>query len=541
MPAHAAFPGANGKIAFNSTPPTGAKSQIFVMNPDGSGVVQLTHEPGMNSESAWSPDGRKIAFVTSRDDPDPANCSPCNSEIYVMDADGSNAIRLTNDAATDDSPAWSPDGTKIVFRSTRTGNGDIYSMNANGGGVTGLTASAGIENSPAWSPDGSKIAFSGPNEEYPFDKDIQVMNVDGTDQINLTNDLDYDELGPDWSPDGTRIAFSIDECTRDEFCLSHYSPSYSINTMRSDGSEQSRIFFDGIGPAWSPDGSRIALARLNCSLSGGYTTCSSSDVVTINPDGSGQTNLTNNPSGSGSGTPSWQPIPQSYARPRGATPLRASLVPAYKQCTSPNTTHGAPLDFPSCTPSYRLPGGTMEAATPNVTVGTPDANGAAANFLGSVRLGVVVGNSATPADEADVAVNVSMIDVRCTHTTEPATCAVNPGASGGGDYIGELKGRVALRITDRDNTPSPGGPGPGTMIDSSFAFTIPCTATSAATIGGTCATTTSADALVPGTVKERARAVWELGQVRVFDGGPDGDVDTPTGNELFLTQGVFIR
>jgi hypothetical protein len=78
------------------------------------------------------------------------------------------------------------------------------------------------------------------------------------------------------------------------------------------------------------------------------------------------------------------------------------------------------------------------------------------------------------------------------------------------------------------------------MIDSSFAFTIPCTATSAATIGGTCATTTSADALVPGTVKERARAVWELGQVRIYDGGPDGDVDTPTGNELFLTQGVFI-
>lgn len=98
----------------------------------------------------------------------------------------------------------------------------------------------------------------------------------------------------------------------------------------------------------------------------------------------------------------------------------------------------------------------------------------------------------------------------------------------------------ALRITDRDNTPDPDGSGPGTMTDTPFAFAVPCSATSDSTVGSTCATTTSADAVAPGVVTEGKRAIWQLGQIEIFDGGPDGDADTPGDNSPFLRQGVYV-
>src|SRR2546425_746704 len=114
--ANAAFPGRNGKIAFASS--RGGNSDIYTMNPDGTDVTQLTTDPGDDSEPAWSPDGTKIAFSTSRD-LDPACLQDpngfCNYEIYVMNADGSNQTRLTHESLPDVAPAWSPDGAKIVY------------------------------------------------------------------------------------------------------------------------------------------------------------------------------------------------------------------------------------------------------------------------------------------------------------------------------------------------------------------------------------------------------------------------------------------
>src|SRR5205823_13860238 len=99
---------------------------------------------------------------------------------------------------------------------------------------------------------------------------------------------------------------------------------------------------------------------------------------------------------------------------------------------------------------------------------------------------------------------------------------------------------LALRDTDRDNTPDPSGSGPGTMIDTPFRFTVPCAETSGdQTVGSSCSTATSADAVGPGVVKERKRSIWQLGQVQVYDGGPDGDADT-LDNSPFLRQGVFV-
>jgi hypothetical protein len=207
-------------------------------------------------------------------------------------------------------------------------------------------------------------------------------------------------------------------------------------------------------------------------------------------------------------------VPATYARPRGATPLRVSLVPAFAQCTSPNASHGAPLAFPSCKPPAQ--------ASPNLTFGTPDANGKQANSIGSVRYDVVPGNRNTPADEADVLATVSLTDVRET--------------SGLGDYGGEIQAVTTLRITDRLNGPSANQS--ATVVDIPFPVNVPCTATPATTIGSSCSVTTGFDAVVPGAVTEGKRSIWQLGQVQVFDGGPDGSTTTAD-NSLFAVQGVF--
>jgi hypothetical protein len=110
-------------------------------------------------------------------------------------------------------------------------------------------------------------------------------------------------------------------------------------------------------------------------------------------------------------------------------------------------------------------------------------------------------------------------------------------ASNGSDYTGELQVQATLRLTDRENAFS--GNAPATMSDTTISFDAPCTATASTTTGATCSVSTTADALVPNTVKERNRESWELGKLRVFDGGADGDADTGP-NTLFAVQGVFV-
>jgi hypothetical protein len=204
----------------------------------------------------------------------------------------------------------------------------------------------------------------------------------------------------------------------------------------------------------------------------------------------------------------------AYARPKGASPLRVPLVPAYQQCTAADMTHGPPLAFPSCS--------SPDQASPNLTVGTPDANGPAANSIGFVRLVTIPGvPSTTTTDEADVNVEVSISDVRET--------------AGLGDYTGELNQVTTLRITDRANG---SGNESGTVQDTPLAVPVPCTATPDTARGSNCSVSTSMDALYPGSVPEGKRSIWALGQVQLFDGGSDG-VAATAGNSLFAVQGVF--
>ena len=206
-----------------------------------------------------------------------------------------------------------------------------------------------------------------------------------------------------------------------------------------------------------------------------------------------------------------------YARPRGASPVRASLVPAYVACSAPNRTHGPPLGFPSCN--------SPQQESAELTVGTPDApGGGAANSVGFVRLNALVGAPSTPADEADFRIVTSVTDVRRRSDHE--------------DYAGEVQVVLTARRTDRAGSGS--GDEAQTTQDFPFRVTVPCATTVATTIGSTCELTTSADAVTPGAVPEGKRSIWALDRVRVDDGGPDADADTLEDNTLFATQGIFV-
>ena len=212
--------------------------------------------------------------------------------------------------------------------------------------------------------------------------------------------------------------------------------------------------------------------------------------------------------------------PDAYVRPRTAPTTRTSLVPAYQECTAPDRVHGPPLDSSSCNPPV--------PSSPNVTVGSPDSNGPGANSVAFARYKAIAGNPTTPADEADVAIRVSATDIRAPNLS---------------DYTGELQAQVTLRITDKNNTPlAPIFPDNqrGTMQDTPLSATVPCATTAGSGIGSTCSITTTADTLVPGTVTERDRSVWQFDRVRLLDGGPDGDAETAGDNVLFATQGVFV-
>ena len=213
--------------------------------------------------------------------------------------------------------------------------------------------------------------------------------------------------------------------------------------------------------------------------------------------------------------------PSPYPRPKGATPTRVSLVPAFNACTSPNRVHGPP-DFPG---NGSNPDGSCNPPTQTssqLTVGAPDANGAPAKSEGSVVASAIVGNPGTPADEADARFKVDMTDVR--------------NKTGLGDYTGQIQLETTIRVIDRDN-----GPGEtGVVQDTPFRVTVPCTATGDTTVGSTCSVNTTADAVLgAGAIKEGKRSIWQLGQVRINDGGSDGVAST-TPNALFATQGVLV-
>jgi hypothetical protein len=237
----------------------------------------------------------------------------------------------------------------------------------------------------------------------------------------------------------------------------------------------------------------------------------------------------------------------THPRPKGASPLRASMVPAYKACTVPDRTHGPPLAFPSCAVSPPVTASPWARQTSgSLTVGSPDtvpASGAA-NSVGFLRIAVIPG-VVGPPDDSDVKLELSITDVRCIPGAGVAACdAVTPNAAGGLDYTGEVQGTAEIRITDHWNAVAAGGgPDAATVVAIPFPVTSPCAVTALTSIGSKCSITTFANAVVPGAVKDTKRAIVETGtaagMLRVDDGGLDGVMAT-TPNTLFETVGIFI-
>ena len=275
----------NTKIAFTSD--RDGNAEIYVMNADGTEQTRLTDDPRGDGSPSWSPDGTKMTLNTGA-------MSRRGWNIYAMNADGTGRLLLTEGPCHYQWPSWSPDGITIAL----VGWGeecpdkgsvgfDIYTVNADGTNLTRLTHFPGGHGSPAYSPDGSQIAFvSTPESGTPWE--IHVMNADGRGQVRLT-DSQASNGGPAWSPDGMKIAFDSERDGNKE-----------IYVMNADGSGQTRITdnqADDTDPTWSPDGLRIAFVS---------DRDGNREIYVMNADGGDQTRLTNNPDSDSA--PAWSPF-----------------------------------------------------------------------------------------------------------------------------------------------------------------------------------------------------------------------------------------
>ncbi len=273
---------ANGKIAFASN--RDGNFEIYVMNPDGSNQTRLTNNPARDNEPTWSPDGAKIAFVTDRD---------ANAEIYVMNADGSSQTRLSNNPEHDSDPDWSPDGTKLVFVRQEVTSSGLFVMNADGSEQREIIE--GFFSSPVWAPDGTKFAFvcAGADD---FSEDICVINANGSDLRRLTEAQFFgSDHSPAWSPDGAKILF-----VQSFLCI--FEPcTDTLSVVNPDGSNQQQLLsLARIGnPGWSPDGTRITFDNAQPSSS-------TSDIFVADSNGRGLVKLSNH-AGRDS-DPDWQPL-----------------------------------------------------------------------------------------------------------------------------------------------------------------------------------------------------------------------------------------
>jgi TolB protein len=285
--AQAAFPSKNGKIAFMKN------DDIFTIDPATHRVKRLTDTSKKEYAPAWSPDGRWLAF--GRD-----------GDIYKMRRDGSNQVRLTQTQNSESELAWSPSGNRIVFtryldsQTSYLTPSELYTMSSSGSDQKRLTDTPEVtEMSPAWSPDGSRIAYATITSSSPgvFGSAIRVINAGGSSDyvlVSVAGDRFAGVEDPDWSPDGETIVFAY-------YSFEPQAEANTVYSINADSRNASRteanvLTIRGRGPAFSPNGNKIAFLR---------KTPDGLGLWTMRADGSNDKRLIR----TGVLAPSWQPLP----------------------------------------------------------------------------------------------------------------------------------------------------------------------------------------------------------------------------------------
>lgn len=244
-----------GRIAFGVGTDI-ESTEVYTVNANGSDLTQLTVNDVADFDPSWSPDGSRIVFRSQR---------AGNDEIYVMNVDGSGARNISREPAADWGPEWSADGRWIAFNSGRDSSRDLHGFVVDPRGDHLRSLGDLFVEYPSWSPDGKRIAFMSQTfEAAGGNYEIFVMNADGSGVTRLTNFIGVDGW-PAWSPDGTRIAFTSirDDCrySKARNCetiddLGEYHTLYVMNPDGSNVTRVSRVF--GQFPVWSPDGEYVA-------------------------------------------------------------------------------------------------------------------------------------------------------------------------------------------------------------------------------------------------------------------------------------------
>ncbi len=287
-------------------------ARVYGVNADGSGVRPLTQTAGAAFEGspAYSPDGGRLVYTCG------------NFELCIMNADGSAQARLTvndwpRELRYDMSPAWSPDGTTIAFVRTVAGKDEIWLVAPDGSGPRKLPVPAGVNGNPSFSSDSRAIAFEHAEDETEEGDElssssgsaVKIINVDGSGLRTLTG-KGIDASDPAWSPDGTRIAFT----------RSFDDGETRVFVVQADGSGRKRVTsrsFSASDPAWSPDSTRLAFGSIRPSGASLYHAAATGDRAVRLTAGQ-----------SFDLEPAWQPAPGVAPQQAGPAAVAPSIATA---------------------------------------------------------------------------------------------------------------------------------------------------------------------------------------------------------------------
>jgi TolB protein len=217
----------------------GDVKELYVMDVDGAGLRRLTSDRSIALSPAWSPDGSLLLFTSYRDGAGP--------RIFVVPAAGGNTYLVSGRPGNNTTPAYSPDGQSIAAALSVDGNPEIYRMDARGRSPVRLTSHRAIDTSPSWSPTGQEIAFTSDRSGVP---QVYLMDREGGNVRRLTFDVGYTD-SPAWSPKGDRVAF-----------VARTGGGFDIYTCRTDGSDLRLVVSGGSNenPRWSPDARHLVFA-----------------------------------------------------------------------------------------------------------------------------------------------------------------------------------------------------------------------------------------------------------------------------------------